>query len=547
MAKRIHKNKKFKGLAISSGQTVARVCVYSVQRHNKTAKKVLISENETKAELDRFEKALIFCSNELDTVIGNVSKVIGKTESEIFIAKKHIMNDPAINDKIKQIILEEKRGLEEAINEVYQEYENKFSNFDDEYFRERSSDIAEIRRRLLDYLSNTQPGFNCEGQDHCAKGNNRIIVAESLTADMMVHMNLFNIMGIVTEHGGISSHAAIIARSVGVPAVSGIKNIYKEVSCGYRILVDGDTGTVIVDPDEKTEKKYIPIDLVNSKEECPLTSPEGIEVFANASLIEDVKQAALVRADGIGLFRTEIAFMRAERVLTEDEQFELYSNIQNIMHGKPVTFRMLDVGGDKELPFLEIEKESNPYLGCRGSRFLLSNDDIFKSQAKALLRLSKNGPVRILFPMIIDTVQLKKLCNAVRLLIPQVDSIKENVFLGAMFEVPSACMQAEEIMELVDFTSIGSNDLIQYMFAVDRNNESVSDDYDPEHPVLWKILKNLCETAKEMNKPISICGEMAGRLSTPSKLLEVGFTSMSVSSRLVPQVRNEIVKYLDVK
>jgi len=441
-------------------------------------------------------------------------------------------------------ITQEKKNVEVAISDVFSKYEEKFANRDDEYFSERSTDIGEISRRLLDRLSNTRPGFNCEGQEHCSRGNERIIVAEELTADMTVHMNLNHVRGIITEHGGYSSHAAIIARSVGVPAVSGVKGIYQHVSCGEQVLLDGDTGTVILDPDEKIIRELIPVDYVTSDKVCLLSSPQGMGAFANASMLADVEQAVAVRADGIGLFRTEISFIRAERLLSEEEQYSLYTEIMRVIDGRTMTFRLLDIGGDKELPFLKITKESNPFLGLRGARFLLESSEVFSSQVKALVRLSKQGKVRILFPMVIDTIQLDKLLQAARAVMATVEVVPENIEFGAMFEVPSACLQAESIMKKVDFTSIGSNDLIQYLFAVDRTNESVSEDYNPEHPALWEVLANLSATAEKTGKPLSICGEMAGREGMPTRLLDIGITALSVSPRLIPRVRNEMAGYV---
>lgn len=536
-------NKEFKGLSVSSGKVSAKVCVYSQKRHIEVAAINLETEEETQKELQRFRDAISICNTELDKITNNVVREVGKAEAEIFITQKHIMNDPVIIKQIEEGIVNGRRNVESVITGVFQQYEKKFENIDNEYFSDRSSDIGEIRRRLLDHLSDTRPGFECEGQGDCVRGKDRVVVAQVLSAEMMSSMNMRRVLGIVTEHGGTTSHAAIIARSLGVPAVSGVHGIYKEVKCGMEILVDGDDGIVILEPDETTVKEILPVDYVSTEDVCLLESPAGMDVQANASMIEDVKMAVSVRADGIGLFRTEISFINANKLLTENEQFEFYSEVQKCMNGKPVTFRLLDIGGDKELPFLQIEKEENPFLGLRGARFLLENHEIFSPQVKALLRLSKQNHVRILFPMVIDNSQLEKLINAVREIMVTVDAIGENIKLGAMFEVPSACLQADKILKQVDFGSIGSNDLIQYLFAVDRNNESISEDYNPDHPVLWDVLKDLSDTAKQLNKPLSICGEMAGRPNIPTKLLDIGITSMSISPRLIPRVRNEMAKY----
>jgi phosphotransferase system enzyme I (PtsI) len=536
--------KKIKGLSISSGKVIAKVCVYSQVKHKSVMRRSIDTEKDAVEEIRRFEDAIAACSKEIDEMVNKVRREIGDREAEIYIAQKHIVNDPVIKEEVKKRVLKDRKNVEIIIDEVFKEYEEKFASLDNKYISERSSDISDINGRLLNYLLKTQPGFDCEGQEHCQKGMERIIVAKELTTDMMVHMNLSHVYGIVTEHGGATSHAAIIARAAGIPAVSGVIGIYNEVSCGVEILLDGDNGTVIIRPDKETADSVIQADAVEMKKGHLLLTPEGMEVLANASLIEDVEQAVSMYADGIGLFRTELLFIRMQHLLAEEEQFQFYSKVTEIMKGKPVTFRLLDVGGDKELAFLKPEREINPYLSLRGSRFLLANQQIFITQLRALVRLSTFGKVRILFPMIIDNSQVDKILTSLKEVITTVESIPENIISGVMFEVPSACLQAEDILKKVDFACIGSNDLIQYLFAVERDNEFTSQDFNPAHPVLWNIMKNLGNVAKHLEKPISICGEMAGKKEMVSRFLNAGITSLSVSPRLIPRVRNEMEKYV---
>ena len=538
---------EFSGLAINGGKVAAPACLYSAERH-KGVPEYGLSSDEVAEDLLRFEAALKLCSEELEDIALNVTSKVGVVEAEIFITQKHILNDAAIVDQIRNGIREQKRNAEFVVFDVYNSYEEKFISMDNNYLRERAADISEIRTRLLNKMRNTKPGLVCEGQPQCLRGANRIIIAEELTADMMTSMNFEKVRGFVTEHGGVSSHAAIIARSIGIPAVSGILDIMKVVSCGDMIMIDGDNGKVYLKPSEDLIRNAIPPPIVEGdREEATLTTPDGMEVLANASSLEDVRKAVAVNADGIGLFRTEIHFLKADRLLDEDEQYAFYSQVTAAMSGRKVTFRLLDVGGDKPLPFLRLKKENNPYLGWRGARFLLGNPDIFSSQIRALIRLSHNGPVRILFPMIVDAAQQQLLIKAVREMIVTVSGVSENINLGAMFEVPSAVMQAREIYKLVDFGSIGSNDLIQYLFAVDRTNERVSSDFDPEHPVLWKLLKELALVAQEANKDLSICGEMAGREGMARRFLDIGINSLSVSPRLIAQVRGAMTEYASKK
>lgn len=530
----------FNGLAVNFGTVLAPTCLYSAERHRNVIETRLQSDEEIARELQRFSDALTQCSADLDRTAESAAESIGKSESEIFVTQKHIMNDSAITDKVEAGIREGKQNAEFAIHTVLSGYEERFKAIDNHYMRERASDISEVRTRLLDHLHDSRPGFICEGQTHCSRGRNRIIVAEELTPDMIIHMDLEKVKGFVTEHGGISSHAAVIARSLGVPAVSGIHGILDHVRCGYRILIDGDTGTVYLNPDEDTIADLAPAKPDTEDEQPVLVTPAGMEVLANASLTEDVKMARAVNADGIGLFRTEILFLRESRLLSEDEQYEFYRESSELMEGKPVTFRLLDVGGDKPLPFLRIEQEANPYLGWRGARFLLGSRDILDTQVRALARAAVHHPLRILFPMVVDGTQAGQLVDVVNGIVAEVGAPRENITLGAMFEVPSACFDARRIFESVDFGSIGSNDLIQYLFAIDRNNERVSYDYDPEHPVLWTMLRDLAAVAREMGKPLSICGEMAARDGIPTRLVDTGITSLSVSPRLISRVRCEL-------
>ena len=534
---------EFAGLAVNGGTAAAPVCVYSTERHKGVSERRL-SDKEAGADLQRFEIALKACSEELEEIVLNVTSKIGAAEAEIFVTQKHIMNDIAIVEHIRKGIMEGKKNAEFVISDVFSGYEKKFISMDNDYLRERSADISEIRARLLNKMGNTKPGFVHEGQPFCSRGANRIVVAEELTSDMMTSLNFEKVRGFVTEHGGVSSHAAIIARSIGIPAVSGIQDIMKFVNCGDTILLDGDKGKVYLNPPETLVRSIIPPTIAEPAQgEAALKTPEGMEVLANASSLEDVQKAYAVNADGIGLFRTEILFLKVDRLLSEDEQYAVYSQMAAAIPGKTVTFRLLDVGGDKPLPFLRLKKENNPYLGWRGARFLLGNPDIFSSQIRALVRLSKNGPTRILFPMIVDAAQQELMVKAVREMIVTASGNAENIKLGAMFEVPSAVLQAREIYHHVDFGSIGSNDLIQYLFAVDRTNERVSSDYDPEHPILWKMLKELSVIAREAKKGLSICGEMAGKEGMTGRFLDIGINSLSVSPRLIPQVRRAMTEH----
>ncbi|MCU0609005.1 MAG: phosphoenolpyruvate--protein phosphotransferase [Chitinispirillaceae bacterium] len=538
---------RFKGITINPGRVLAHVCLFSVGRQKSVIEFALDSDSAVTREIERYSVAREECSQELNQLASQATDAIGKAESEIFIAQTHIMNDPQMVASITGLIKEKRRNADWAIATVLGEFEERFATLDTQYLRDRSNDITEIKRRLLSRLTNTIAGYVCEGQPHCRRGANRLIVAEELTAGMIVNMKMDTVQGFVTEHGGITSHAAILARSLGIPAITGVSGIMAHIGCADMLLINGDTGEVYLHPDKATIDALIttkPADEIPVRVEL---TPAGMELSANASTLEDVKQSVLLGADSIGLFRTEILFVGAERLLTENEQFAFYKNVTDVMHGRPVTFRMLDIGGDKPLPFLRMRKESNPFLGWRGARFLLGNPEIFNTQIRALGRLSMKARIKIMFPMVIDQLQMALLLARSREALDGIEHDSANISFGAMFEVPSAFIQAKEILELIDFGSIGSNDLIQYLFAIDRDNEQVSQEYNPDHPALWSFLSDLSRVAVAAGKPVSICGEMAGREGIAGKLLGTGITSLSVSPRLIPRVRTEMIRFAQEK
>ena len=533
----------FKGITINPGRVAAKICLFSAAHRKQVPEYPLADDSDASREIERFTRARKECSDDLARIGIEVETSIGKAEAEIFTTQGHIMNDPKVIDGIASLVKAERKNVEWAIVKILGEFEEMMASLDSPYLRERSSDISEVKQRLLNKLGNQQAGFICEGQAHCRRGMERIIVAEELTPNMIVNMKMEKVLGFVTEHGGVTSHAAILARSLGVPAVTGIANIMEKVQCGDTLLVNGDSGEVLLHPDEKIVSSLIQTTAADDASYAIAITPSGMTVAANASTLEDVKLAHAMNADGIGLFRTEILFVGAERLLSEEEQFAFYRQAQSIMNDRVITYRMLDIGGDKPLPFLRLKKEANPFLGFRGARFLLGNPDIFSSQIRALGRLTRHGKIRILFPMIIDAEQIQSLIELSRSALSGVDHDSANIEYGAMFEVPSAILQAQEIMRQIDFSSIGSNDLIQYLFAIDRNNELVSRDYNPAHPALWVFLARLSAIARELRQPLSICGELAGREGMPSKLIDTGIVSLSVSPRLIPRVRREMIAH----
>jgi len=525
------------GLSVSPGMTASHICLYSHGNYQKAALRIRKVNLNPDKELERFESARLFCSTEIQNLRTRVAQEIGEAEASVLDAQLALLNDTAIDKEVAELIRHTAVPFEEAVEIVFASYEKRFAALDSDYFKDRSSDISEVKLRLLNFAFKTEPGFVCSGPKSCSRGKKAVIVAEELTASMLMEIDLGRIKGIVTERGGVNGHAALLARSAGIPAITGVAGAMDHARCGNAILIKATEGVVIFNPSESdlTELTALEQESYTAEPSVP-----GTAVYANCSSLDSVISAREHGADGIGLFRTEMLFFKAGKILSESEQEEIYLQTLEIMDGKPVTFRLLDIGGDKSSSFIAHNKEENPFLGFRGSRFLLGNPEILTSQIRALLKASQSYPLRIMLPMIVDTVQFEQLRDIIYAEAQMLNISMKQVELGVMFEVPSAVFQAEELMEMADFGSIGSNDLLQYLFAVDRNNELVAHAYDMNHPVLWKCMDILAQTASRFDKQISICGELASYPGFASKLNSIGITNLSVSPQLIRQVRHEL-------
>jgi len=531
---RISSGTRFKGLPISEGVAVARVCLFNEKRHSNIAT-YKVADDGIAGENERVRRAIQVVSDQLDDVAKNVAQRIGPAEAQIFEAQQAILADSVLVEEIFEAIRTLNFNAEAGVTQTLDGYEARLSEVDNEYIRERASDIGEIRRRLLDVLGNMNPSLQCGDQQHCQQGHHRIIVAEELTPSLTVELDTEHTLGFVTERGGPTAHAAILARALGIPAVSGIEGIHGLLSCGTELLLNGDTGEVIVWPDDETVARARSGRAAVARSVPAVEPVEELTAMANINRAADVAEAVEHQAEGVGLYRTEFEFLVAGRILSEEEQFQRYAAVVKAMDGRPVCFRLLDVGGDKGAPFFDLPVEDNPYLGFRGSRFLLDRADLVGTQARALARASVLGPVDVLYPMIVEREQflkLKKLFLEATAALPT-----GRLRHGVMFEVPSACLEARELLEVAEFGSIGTNDLIQYLFAVDRNNQRVAYDYTPDRPVFWSILGQIAAAAEDAGRSVSICGEAASNPRYLSTLMKLGLTTLSVSPRFIPELR----------
>jgi phosphoenolpyruvate-protein phosphotransferase (PTS system enzyme I) len=528
------KELRLRGLGLSKGCAVGRVCMFDDYRHNEIPM-YRIETGEIAAELKRFERACEVTAKRLDDLREVVAQDIGRSESEIFVAQEMILRDDAILAQIRRQIEDRQVNVESAVQNVFNEHERRIALIENEYISSRATDIGELKRRLLDVLANMRPALKC-APEVCRHGRNRIIVAEELTPSLTVDLDHEHTIGFVTERGGRNSHAAILARAIGVPAVGNLPGIREKVGCGAELFINGDTGEVVLWPSEKTVSESLSRCVIDHGMPEPVAPVPGVKVLANLGLPSDVEYCLEMQAEGVGLYRSEFELLAAGRFLSEDELYDSYLKLrQGIPAGQRVVLRMFDIGSDKQLAFMGLPREENPALGWRGSRLLLDSDDLFICQARAIARASLAAPIDVLYPMIVDLRQFLQ----IRRKFMDVCATVEHGELrhGAMFEVPSACLRAEEILAEADFGSIGTNDLAQYLFAVDRENEKVSDAYDLDHPVFWDMIARMAAAARSCGKSLSVCGELGGDPEYTGRFLELGVREVSVSPRRIPEVR----------
>lgn len=528
------REERFQGLPISGGVVYAQVCMLNDQYHRQPACRD-IPAADIPVEQERLAAAIQRIIQKLEQLIPRVSERIGATEANIFTALKMMVQDEELHRKLSETVERNKCSAEAAVVQVFTEYELLLESTGDEYIRERTSDLVDLKNHLLKELGSSESPFRCEGLENCSEGRSRVVAAAELTPSITVNFDVYETQGFVAERGGETSHAAILARALGIPAVCGIKDVTSMLKCGEYVLVNGYTGEVIRHPSPATLERYAaelekPVNGKLSSE--PVA---GYTVLANISRAKQIREALQCRAEGIGLYRTELEFIAQGKMLDEQDQYEYYADVVKTMAGRTIYFRLLDVGGDKPLPCFNIPTEDNPALGLRGARFLIHRPNFLITQARAIARASQFGPVGVMYPMISSLTQFMQLKQIFR------DAIEDiphgDISHGVLFEVPSACLQAEEILAHADFASIGTNDLIQYLLAVDRNNDLVAEDYTPDIPAFWSLISRIVQAADALQRPVSVCGEMAGEPQYVPRFIQLGIRTVSVNPRAIPRIR----------
>ncbi|QUB97718.1 phosphoenolpyruvate--protein phosphotransferase [Leptotrichia sp. oral taxon 221] len=552
--------KRLTGIGASEGVAIGKVLLF-------TEEEMIIpevkDENSTiEAELTKLEDGLKKSKTQLIAIREKVKEKMGEDKAAIFDGHIMLLEDEdlimEVEDKIKGEGLPAAKALHDGINE----YCEMISKLDDPYLRERAADLQDIGKRWLKNL------LGIRIKDLSDLEPNTVVVTYDLTPSDTAQLDLENCVGFLTEVGGKTAHSAIMARSLELPAVVGIKGVLNEVKEGETVIMDGEEGELFLDPSPELIAEYVAKKekLAAEKEELKkLISEEAVttdgrkvDIWGNIGSPNDVDAVIASGATGIGLYRTEFLFMNSDHFPTEEEQYEAYKVVVQKMQGKPVTIRTMDIGGDKELPYLDLPKEMNPFLGYRAIRISLENKDMFKTQLKAILRASHYGQIKIMYPMISSVNEIRKANEILEECKNELDEIGQlfdrNIKVGIMVETPSTAIIAYKFAKEVDFFSIGTNDLTQYFLAVDRGNEMVSALYNSFNPAVLEAIQKVIDAAHNAGISVSMCGEFAGDKKATKLLLGMGLDSFSMSASSTLQVKKiirsssyaEAQKYRDI-
>lgn len=533
------------GIPASRGYAIGQAFIKKHEELKITDEKV----KDVAAEKESLRRAAEASKTQLEKIRKKAFESMGEEKAMVFDAHLMFFDDPEFMGGIEAEIENSGSNAIKATNDVMKNYVAIFESMDDEYMRERAADIKDVSKRLMNNLAGIEDSILIEE-------NNTIVVADDLTPSDTAQLDKEKVIAFLTNVGGRTSHSAIMARTLEIPAVVGLKDITEVVKNGDILIVDGIEGRVYIDPDHDTVTKFIALQEAHNKEkeelkklievEAVTKSGKRIEVAGNIGKPEDVHKVLENGADGIGLFRTEFLYMDREEMPTEEEQFESYKYVLEKMESKPVVIRTLDIGGDKQLPYLVMPNEMNPFLGYRAIRLCLDRTDIFKIQLRALLRASVYGNLKVMFPMVSSLDEFQKSKEIVeecrKELKAEGKEVSDSIEWGIMVEIPAAAIMADELAKHVDFFSIGTNDLIQYTLAADRMSEKVSYLYDPMHPAVLRLIKMTIDGAHSQGKWVGMCGEMAGDETAIPTLVEYGLDEFSMSASSILRAKQIILE-----
>lgn len=532
----------FHGIPVSPG--VAHGHVFKSSHKEVEIPSYSVSVEAIDAEVQRFDEALLVTREQIREIRDAVASNLGDNEARIFDAHIMVLEDQAFIDDVLSEIRESGVNVERCVHRVSRRYLDIFANLEDDYLKERATDIDDVTKRLLRNL------LGLTGSGTAFLDEAKILVSDDLTPSDAGALDASKVLGIATNSGGRTSHAVIMARSNGIPAVVGLRNLTDSVEDGDELLLDGFDGTVIINPSEETLFRYGKIakrrekfdDLLDALVDRPAVTADGKEIviLANVETLDEVKRANESGAGGVGLFRTEGVFLRRNLFPSEDEQFEEYRKVVELMAPRPVTIRTLDIGGDKVMDSSPV-REANPFMGLRAIRYCLQNEDVFRVQLRAILRASAFGKVRIMYPLVTGLEELiqanELLAESMRDLEKEKLKFDPDIQVGVMIETPSAAAICDLLADHCAFFSIGTNDLVQYTLAVDRINNEIAYLYEPCHPAVLRALLRVITVGKDKGVSVGVCGEIAGDSSFLPILLGMGVEELSMAPPLIPEMK----------
>lgn len=542
----------FKGTNASAGIGIGKAAIIKENELVIRPEKVI----DGAAEVERFKGALAETIAQTETLAADLATRVGEKEAEIMQGHLMLLNDPMLTNEIESAITGDNVCSEFAIETVCTMYADMFASMDDELMQQRATDMRDIKVRLQQVLQGVKP------VDIAALPEGSVIVAKDLTPSMTAGINPANVAGIVTEMGGRTSHSAILARALEIPAVVAVPGILGQVEDGAEMIVDGSEGVVLAAPSEEEKAEYTAKrdQFLREKKELeqyigkPTVTRDGVEIelVANIGNPDDVEKVLQYDGEGVGLFRTEFLFMDRTAMPTEEEQFEAYKKVAIALNGRPVIIRTLDIGGDKEIPYMGLQKDENPFLGYRAIRFCLDRkDDVYRPQLRALLRASAFGQIKIMIPMVTCIEEIREAKALIEEIKKELDekgiAYNKEIKVGIMVETAAASLMADVFAKEVDFFSIGTNDLTQYTMSVDRGNEKVSYLYSTFNPAVLRSIRNIIKCGREAGIMVGMCGEAASDPMMIPLLLAFGLNEFSMSSSAILKARKMITGYSEAE
>lgn len=546
---------RFEGTTVAPGYALGTARVVDVAHFPAQVPRHKVPENDVKNEINRLHGACAEARKELEELADRVEEEVSRREAEMVRPQAAMAEDPTFIAEAEELITEQNLNAEAAVAEVMDRFEHIMESLDDEYLRERSTDVRDAGRRILSNLLFVEGDLTPDLSEPC------VVISSHLVPSLTVHLERENILAFATERGGYTSHAAILARSLGIPAVTGLEGITEEVVGGEKVVVDGQKGLAILNPSEEeletyreySEKYQTRRRKMEAEEEEPAVTTDGtrIVVQGNIGRPADLDMAVEHTVEGIGLYRTEFNYLSRSALPDEDRVAQEYGRAAAAFGEDGVVLRVLDIGGDKFPPSIPLAHEENPFLGPRGLRLLLQHkNDLMLPQLRAMLRASERGKVSVLYPMVTSVEEVKEARDLFQKARRQVEEaghdIRDEVQQGIMVEVPSCLPILSELLELSDFATVGTNDLVQYALAADRNSERMVDVYDPYYPSILRMLKQIIDTARECETEMSVCGEIAGDLEYLPVLIGLGYRKFSVNLQAVARLRH-LIRTLSVE